>query len=355
MKGWATRLSRIDASPGSRTPRDPGHSAQPYPNRAIIARETTITVDCQREQGHYPSMPTLTINYVYFGAASTHPRQPRPSNAFGGFAPIDDLSGNPGSLQNGTPFHVLPGQMPSPVSAKNAAGKVITYKFSFVNISGGNPSGLTWLDHTRATPAVTVGTSPIVVMIVYLPEGGNGNGTGAYIDAFDETTNGLFSDNFVTVSPDPPPPPPGPLTKSGNVDGWVGTTNTETIAAFPHIKRGNVDFADFDRWVDMGNPQSPPHGEIAGPNFTATKNTSYYALAFYKSPPPAPPPTTCQLLLENWNALEPKTDRVLLDYYREKLSACQGPQYTAAVNEITAILQSLGQGFGHGDQPPTKR
>jgi hypothetical protein len=52
-------------------------------------------------------------------------------------------------------------------------------------------------------------------------------------------------------------------------------------------------------------------------------------------------PTPCETLLQNWSALEPKTNPVLLEYYAEKLSACQGPKYTAAVKEIRELLAAL--------------
>jgi hypothetical protein len=53
-------------------------------------------------------------------------------------------------------------------------------------------------------------------------------------------------------------------------------------------------------------------------------------------------------LLKNWEALEPKTNLVLLAYCEEKLSACPGAQYAAAVAEIKALIQELQ----HQPPPP---
>jgi hypothetical protein len=203
---------------------------------------------------------------------------------------------------------------------------------------------------------VTVGSAPIVVLVVYVPTGGGGGVgvSGASIDSFDEVTGALFSDTFVTVAPDPGGPPP-PLTTSGNVDGWVATTNTETISALsPTSPTGVV----FDYWLLL-YPQVtyrlepgltevtiyPPGINVSGANLTVNGGTSVYALAFYKA---APPLTTCQELLKNWEALEPKTDLVLLAYYEEKLSACQGAQYAAVVAQIKALIQELE----HQPPPP---
>jgi hypothetical protein len=200
---------------------------------------------------------------------------------------------------------------------------------------------------------------------VYVQTSGGGNGPdfGASIDSFNETTGQLFDDTFVSVSPDPGGPPP-PLTTSGNVNGYVDTTNTEAITALsPTSPTGVV----LDQWVLL-YPQAtyrlvggglkgitvvtvyPAGINVAGAVLTVNGSTSVYALAFYKAPPPTttPPLTACQELLKNWDALEPKTDLVLLAYYEEKLSACQGAQYAAAVIEIKALIQELEH------QPPPK-
>ena len=229
-----------------------------------------------------------------------------------------------------------------------------------MNVSGGTPAGQTTPSSVSSfqsnvpPAAVTVGTAPIVVLVVYVQTGGNGNGgSGASIDSFDEVTGALFDDTFVTVAPDPGGPPP-PLTTSGNVDGWVPTANTETITALtPTSPTGVI----FDQWMLL-YPQPtyrleegptglrevtifPAGINVSGANLTVNSDTSVYALAFYKAPPTPPPLTTCQELLKNWDALEPKTNKVLLAYYEEKLSACHGSQYTAAVNEIKQLLQEL--------------
>jgi hypothetical protein len=303
---------------------------------------------------------SVTYDYVYFAGGSGHTRQPRSTTGPGGFTLIYSQSG--GTLQTGDIFSASsqPGTLTEggstmpPTPAK-------TYTFAFTNVSGGTPVGqttpssVTSFSSSESTPQVTVGSDPIVVLVVYVPtgEGGGGGGSGASIDSFDEATGQLFDDTFVTVSPDPGGPPP-PLTTSGNVDGYVSTANTETITALTPTSPTGV---DFDQWVLLypqagsrfeEGPKGPivvtvfPQGiNVSGTNLTVDSGTSVYALAFYKAPPPPPPPTACEELLANWNALEPKTNKVLLEYYEAKLSACHGPQYTAAVNEIKAILQSL--------------
>ena len=81
------------------------------------------------------------------------------------------------------------------------------------------------------------------MLVVYVPVGsGPGGGSGATIDAFDESTGSLFNDTFVTVAPDLG----GTLTASGNVDGYVSTANAETITALSVTSPTGV---DFDRWV----------------------------------------------------------------------------------------------------------
>jgi hypothetical protein len=296
-------------------------------------------------------MPTLTLEYVCFGDASTHPRQPRPINSSRGFAPIGDLSGVVGTLQNPSSFQVQPGQMQSPLTVANAEGTITTYKFSFVNISGGTPNGLTSFDNTAATPVVTVGANPILALVVYVPVGGGSGGAGAYIDAFDVTLNTLVSDTFVTVSPDAPPPPNGALTNIANVDGSVATTNTETITALQQI---NPTGADFDFWLDVANPQSPPPGEIVGLNFTAAQNSSPYALAFYKTPPPPPPPDRCHALATNVEEMIAKEGALNIpigvrEQLRTSLLSCEGELGAAEVNAlITSLFPSQPPSGGPG-------
>lgn len=311
-------------------------------------------------------MPTVSVtyDYVYFGGGAGYRRQPRSAGGPGGFTLINSISG--GTLQTGDTFgasaqpstlSVGGGTFP-PEPAKN-------FVFAFMNVSGGTPSGQTRpsgvnsFSSSEPPPPVAVGSSPIVVLVVYVPVSGGGGagGSGAIIDSFDETTGQLFNDTFVSVSPDPGGPPP-PLTTSGNVDGYVNTAATETITALSSTTPTGV---DFDQWVllypqvttrlEPGGLKGPtavtidPAGiNVAGAKLTIDSGTTVYALAFYKAPPPPPPPpplTTCEELLKNWNALEPKTNTVLLAYYEEKLSACSGSQYTAAVKEIKALLQGL--------------
>lgn len=281
------------------------------------------------------STVTVTYDYVYFGGGSGRTRQPKRSpTGPGGFTLINSLSSD--TLKRGDKFAA--GEQPGtqPVNGE-------TYIFAFMNVSGGippgqtTPGGVNSFNNMVPPPAVTVASDPIVVLVVYVPPvGRNGHGgSGASIDSFDTTAGQLFNDTFVSVSPDPGGPPP-PLTTSGNVNGYVDTTNaSETITALSPTSPTGVDFV---QWANL-YPEQTAGIAIAGAQLTVTEGFSCYALAFYQAPPPL---TTCQELLRNWNALEPKTNVVLLEYYREKLSACQGSQYTAAVIEINNILEGLG-------------
>lgn len=279
-------------------------------------------------------MPTCSVNYVYFQGGKSHTRRPRADTEYGGLTPIDDLSG---SIALGAgPFSPPPGWL-SPTQILPTASPT-TLDLAFVNVTGGTGGGVTWYaGSTAPLPKITVGSAPISVMIVYVPvagPGGGKDGPGASIDAYDETLGKLVDDVFVTAAPD------NGETASGNTYGWVDTVAcNETITAYPVISPSGTDpdqaSGTFERWVDLLHPQTPLGTGLA---WTAEESQYYYALAFYKAPLPL---ITCQLLLSNWNKLEPKTDPALLDYYEEKLSACKGPQYAAAVADIKARLEGL--------------
>jgi hypothetical protein len=254
------------------------------------------------------STVTVTYNYVFFAGGPGNKRQPRSTDGPGGFTLISSLSG--GTLQTGDTFGA--GAQPSTIVGPTGLlpGETQTYTFAFMNVTGGTPAGVNSFNSLIPPPPVTVGSAPIVVLVVYVPTGGGGTGggSGASIDSFDETTGQLFSDTFVAVSPDPGGPPP-PLTTTGNVDGYVDTTNTETITALSPTSPTGV---DFDQWVLL-YPQSTSRTEesgfppkfvdvtvfpagisVAGANLTVDGGTSVYALAFYKAPPNPP----CQRFID---------------------------------------------------------
>ncbi len=287
-------------------------------------------------------MPQATYNYVYF-AAGPHQRQPRVNSGPGGFTQIQ--SGSYGGYSPGDLF--TPPPVPQPYTPEGPDGPA--YQFAFANYLG-----VTATD-PNSLPTVTVGTDPINVLAVYVPIGGDTVGPpeyGATIDSFDEVTQALFDDTFVTVSP---ATPEGPLSNAYvNEFGYVDTTDsTEAITALSPTSPTGV---DFDYWLllypqvsfrieRVGGvfetiPVYPAGITVDGAILTVDSGTSVSALAFYKAPP-VTPPTTCEELLRNFDALEPKTNIVLLEYYREKLSQCHGPQYTAAVNEINGLLGEL--------------
>jgi len=249
------------------------------------------------------STVSVTYNYVYFGTIGKHQRQPR-TVTNGGFTTI---ASQPGGQQS-TGLTFQPGQLPATEMVGNQ-----TLDFSFVTITGGSKTaggpavGVTSTE-PGAPPSVIVGTTNIVVLAVYVPTGGGCGatpcppGSGATIDAFDETTGSLFNDTFVKVAPDAN----GALTTSGNVYGYVDTTGSaETITALTPTSPSNV---DFSRWVKL----EPSAATTNGSALSAGKGVSTIALAFYDAPAPGsqPPPsakTVCQQELASLNQIT--TDR----------------------------------------------
>src|SRR4029077_8858101 len=115
----------------------------------------------------------LTYSYVYFGAGGPHQRRPvRTPGGPGGFALISQKSG--GTLQTGDQF-----QIGVPLPPTQLVNRV-SYNFAFVNVSGGTPSGAqVSFDSANPPPFVTVASSPISVLIVYVPPLGGGGGGGS--------------------------------------------------------------------------------------------------------------------------------------------------------------------------------
>jgi hypothetical protein len=227
---------------------------------------------------------SLTYSYVYLGAGGPHERRPvRTPGGPGGFELISQKSG--GTLQTGDQFQI--GVPLPPTQLVNG----VTYNFAFVNVSGGTPSGAqVSFDSANPPPYVTVASSPINVLVLYVPPlgvGGDGNGgSGATIDSFDETTGSLFNDIFVSVAPDAG----GVLTDSGNNLGFVDTTNSqEAITAISPTSSGVI----FDQWRIL-LPPGPDRGQV----LKVGKGVSVIALAFYKAPPPQPPDPCSQAVEE---------------------------------------------------------
>jgi hypothetical protein len=223
-------------------------------------------------------MPTLTTQYVYFGSSGAHTRQPRATTSYGGFTPIPGLNpSGTATLTSGTAFQA------GPAEPTLTAGD-LSLAFAFTSVTGCTEGGL--VSYVPSTPPAvgTVGTSPILVLYVYLPVGGGpGGDSGAVIDAFNETTGSLVDNDFVTVSPDPG----GTLTNEANVDGWVDTTDGAFTITADHPNIGPYlalpTNATFDQWVDLSNP-TPPTSLISGASLTPAEGVTVYALAFYKNP-----------------------------------------------------------------------
>ncbi len=225
-------------------------------------------------------MPTLTIQYVYFGASGAHTRQPRATTSYGGFTPIPGLNpGGTATLASGTPYQ------PGPPDPSPLVVGPLTLDFAFTNVSGCVEGPRTSFVAGTPPPVGTVGSNPIVVLYVYVPAGGPGNGgdSGAVIDAFNATTNSLVDNNFVTVSPDSG----GTLTTEANVDGWVDTEESGYTIAADHPNIGPYGAlptsALFDQWVDLTDP-APPSSLVNGANLTPGLGVTVYALAFYHTP-----------------------------------------------------------------------
>lgn len=224
-------------------------------------------------------MPSVTYSYVYFNSGK-HRRQPRGPDS--GFVPVPGMQG--GVIQNVEPPSTVPvPPLPGTWSAGHA-----NFVFSFVNVSGGTSGGGASFNYLELPPPAAVGTTPINITAVYLQSsrnGGNGGDSGATIDAFDESTNQLVSDNFVTVYDSNSTTPDVAQTQSGNVWGFVDTArSSEKIVAAPNITSMP---GKFDKWVNLADPGSTAAPvAIVGPDLTVSMRTSAYALAWYKSTPP---------------------------------------------------------------------
>jgi hypothetical protein len=291
----------------------------------------------------------LTYSYVYFGAGGPHERRPvRTPGGPGGFELISQKSG--GTLQTGDQFQI--GVPLPPTQLVNG----VTYNFAFVNVSGGTPSGAqVSFDSANPPPFVTVASSPINVLVLYVPPpgvSGSGvvDGSGATIDSFDETTGSLFNDIFVSVAPDPG----GVLTTSGNNLGYVDTTNSqEAITAISPTSSGVI----FDQWRIL-LPPGPDRGQV----LKVGKGVSVIALAFYKapqSPSPSPEQQACsnaveflqQIIKDGGPPLLPPQ----LKEVKDTLERCVREHYLtqAFVNSLLAEYATIGERRNPPHRPGT--
>jgi hypothetical protein len=258
-------------------------------------------------------------------------RQPtRPPSGPGGFTLIQTSSGT--TLSSGDKFSA------SPQPGSWTVG-VNTFPFSFMNVSGGTEGGETSFNATQPPAPVTVASANVVVLVVYAPAGGGGGTPGATIDSFDDTIGALFNDTFVKVAPDPG----GALTKSGNVDGFVASSNAETISALSPTTPTKV---DFEHWLTLPNTLGN------SPNLVVAQDSSPLALAFYKSPPPPPPPPpldACHELLDALTEIsqhgdKPKLKVAMFNAIKTQLENCvktkklTQQQVTQAINAYLADL-----------------
>src|SRR5438270_12831852 len=288
----------------------------------------------------------LTYSYVYFGAGGPHERRPvRTPGGPGGFELIAQKSG--GTLQTGDQFQI---GVPLPLTQLVNG---VSYIFSFVNVSGGTPSGAqVSFDSANPPPYVTVASSPINVLILYVPPpgggGGGGGGSGATIDSFDESTGSLFNDIFVTVAPDAG----GVLSTSGNNLGYVDTTNSQEALTAISPTSSNV---IFDQWRIL-----LPAGPVAGRVLTVGKGVSVIALAFYKVPPaPSPEQQACSQAVEFLQRIIQDRGPLLLpaqlNQVRATLERCVREHHLtqAFVNSLLAEYATIGESRNPPHRPGT--
>ena len=290
-----------------------------------------------------PTFVPVTYTYVSYGSGGAHTRRPRGANA--GFVTLDSFSDN--NAQEGKQFTPLHRLVPPTYS-----GNGVTYSFALVNVAGwdstkgttNNPS-----TNNADLPSVTVGSSPIEILVVYLAPGGPPTSPpdyGASVDALYETSNTLVNNIFVgSVSPTPPNSG-SQLVDEANVNGWVDTTKgPETIDALQQIVPTggfpNQVTADFHKWVNLLSPQLPP----SGPNFAAAQGTSYILLALYNAPPPPPPLTQCQILLNTYFTLRNKGGIPPISVCESMLKGfaenhCSGQEYTDAINQLNTWIHN---------------
>ena len=285
---------------------------------------------------------SVTYNYVYFGYVGKHQRQPRALGSYGGFTLIASQPG--GQQSTGNTFQ--PGQVPMTEMVGNA-----TYTFAFVTITGGSttangpPTGVT-STNSNQPPSIVVQNSPIVVLAVYVPPPGigGGQGSGATIDSFDETTGSLFNDTFVKVAPDVN----NAETNQANVYGFVDTTTTaETITALSPTQPTGV---DFSHWLNLSG-----NAGINGPALSAAKGANSISLAFYDAPPPKQI-SQCQQELNSLNQVTqdrgPLLTVTMYNGIKAFLAKCvlqhqlTQAEVTAAENAYQAMLKS------HNNPPP---
>jgi len=112
---------------------------------------------------------------------------------------------------------------------------------------------------------------------------------------------------------------------------------TITVTASPGIAA--LKYAPNPFGIGTAENSNMPYDLV--PAGTARSIAQPFGLPPPKAAPGQSPAITCQTLLDNFNALSPKTNQALLEYYQEKLSACSGPQYASAVEEIKALLAQL--------------
>jgi hypothetical protein len=119
---------------------------------------------------------------------------------------------------------------------------------------GGPAVGLTSFDPNNPPEQVVIGTSPLNVIVIYVPIDGNGPagvGSGATIDQFDQTIGQLIDDTSPT-----------------DVDfvGWVTLSTPATVSTSPNLEVGAQQSVSAPAFY-----QAPTGGSVIGIVFEDTE------------------------------------------------------------------------------------
>lgn len=136
--------------------------------------------------------------------------------------------GNPTHSQLTTGDTYQPSWAPPALNWTDNTQHQHTGTFAFMSITGGVQGGQVVFD-SNTPPTITVGTTDINVLVVYI-EGGSGGGTpGAYIDAFDVNIGNFVDDDFVEIVNN------SALNATANNDGFLPSTRAYDIKCFSAI------------------------------------------------------------------------------------------------------------------------
>jgi hypothetical protein len=140
-----------------------------------------------------------------------------------------------------------------------------TAAFAFWSTTGGSDGAFVSTDPSLTVP---IGGGDVAATAWYLPGGGNGNGPGIDIDAFDVNLGDFVDDDFVDVVSDPS------LTAAANEDGWVPTNSAQDVRAY-----GSIHAVPFAEWTVVAGSENVSYVDLQ-----AAAQSYAVAFAFYQSP-----------------------------------------------------------------------